>query len=172
MIPPKNKNGSHVFEGYKCDFIGCNKIFFELWRFNKHIRIHRKLFECIHCQTSFGTHYHLQRHLKRSHKIYFKKQKKELLLLENQISHKCQFCDKKFCARSDLQKHINFHHTLMEKQFLCKKCLKRFRTKGNLKEHLQVHLKKEERKMYQCSKCCHVSFTLKTSLTRHLKKFH
>lgn len=164
---------SSSIQRYKCDEIGCDKIYYDLTSYNQHKRRHKKLFECIYCHSSFGALYHLRRHLKRVHQtelkndIYTKQDDADI------PRYKCQFCHKSFKSRSDLKKHVNFHHINIEKQYFCKKCYKSFRTKGNLKEHLLVHLKTEERKLYHCpEKFCDAKLLSQPSLNRHLKKMH
>ena len=159
---------------YKCDEIGCNKICFDLTNYNKHKRKHKKLFECIYCHCSFGTLYHLRRHLKGIHQTILKN---NVYTKEEDGAdiprYKCQFCHKSFKRGSDLKKHITFHHVDIEKQYVCKKCHKKFRTKGNLKEHFLVHLKKDEYKVYHCPEpFCDSELKSQSSLNRHLRKLH
>merc|ERR1739842_226072 len=103
------------------------------------------------CSSSFATKWHLQRHLR----VHAELKKKSSL--------KCE---------SGLNKHAVLQRKGRLKPYLCRKCHKRFSSEAHLKEHMQTHLKREDRTKYYCKQCPDVSFTLKSSQTRHMKRFH
>lgn len=120
----------------------------------RHMRKHSeyKPFKCPHCNKGFSAKVHLKNHM-----IVHTKEK----------LYKCNYCNKDFTQKHRLDKHIRSHTG--EKPFECKHpgCKKRFDTNQNLKYHQRKHTGET----YGCNHC-DLSYTAKSSLTRHMRKMH
>ena len=160
-----NNNNQQI---YHCGYNECNKFYKNLCELNRHIRlIHNKRYQCHYKQCkinnkTFSTKWHLLRHEKTHYSHLYE--------LENN-NNKCKYCDKRFVDKYGLRKHIKLQHELCVKQYVCKKCKKRLKTKTALKEHIKTHLKRNERKLYECIQC-NSSFTIKSNYNKHLRKYH
>ena len=94
---------------------------------------------------------------------------------EEDVIKKCKFCRKQFCGLSALKVHVSSTHCheneILFKPFRCRKCLKEFTRKDALQKHMVSHLKRSERKMFDC-KQCDAWFTLKCNLLKHVRIIH
>ena len=77
---------------------------------------------------------------------------------------KCVSCGAVFSTKLKLKQHENIHKELHK----CQSCSKCFCTKQALDRHKATH---SSVKSFQCNKCNQL-FTIKTNLTRHMKKYH
>ncbi|CAH8640316.1 unnamed protein product [Dicrocoelium dendriticum] len=85
-----------------------------------------------------------------------------------QRHHTCEYCDKSFALKSDLQRHATAIH-LKQRDHTCEYCDKSFTQKGNLQQHVTaVHLKQKAHICEYCDK----SFALKGPLQRHVTAIH
>lgn len=94
-------------------------------------------FICTDCSKIFSS----LRKLKRHHTVH--------LPDELKLVHPCQYCDKKFSKRVNVQAHIRAIH-VCERPFVCEECGKSFQTKGALKEHQITH---SDVSPFQCHYC-------------------
>lgn len=76
----------------------------------------------------------------------------------------CDFCEKSFCSKYNLERHKKVH--TKEKPFSCKQCKKRFGRKEHLKNHMLTHNSIVERP-FKCSECDR-TFTRKVHLQTHM----
>lgn len=74
---------------------------------------------------------------------------------------KCDYCERSFSRRINLQSHI-FTHT-GERPFQCDHCDKKYTSYNNLKQHMKLHGKA---KCYECKKC-NQSFQSLSALGKH-----
>ncbi|XP_075237798.1 uncharacterized protein LOC142334016 [Lycorma delicatula] len=74
----------------------------------------------------------------------------------------CNFCQKSFNRKNDLNNHLNIH--TKEKRYVCKFCQKICNCPSNLKTHINLHTKE---KNYICN-FCQKSFNFRSGLIRHL----
>ena len=82
-----------------------------------------QLFNCDYCDKRFGSHYHLDRHLKSSNCL-------NNLLLE------CKNCKRKFVSELKLANHVKKN---CSKKYLCTFCFCYFATKKLFTEHMGCH---------------------------------
>ena len=149
---------------FRCDYNGCNRIFFQLALFNRHKLTHSKPFKCTFnpkvCQKSFGRDAERKIH----ERIHFLSKYDE-----------CKFCRKRFNDPSNYRKHIKLKHGnnngVILKPFICRKCHKRFINKFCLQSHQKTHLIKTKREEFKCNHCDKIFF-YKSNCNRHIKKYH
>lgn len=78
------------------------------------------LFICLLCNKEYEKKYKLDQHFD-THL--------------NNNKHKCEHCNKSFCRKGHLQRHISEIHEKSQ-EFRCKICKKTFLNKVNLSRHL------------------------------------
>ncbi|KAB0796499.1 hypothetical protein PPYR_10560 [Photinus pyralis] len=88
--------------------------------------------------------------------------KRELAVLEDDITYECYHCATVFNKRWKLQKHITRVHTNVKKH-ICPYCAKSFKQSYHLREHLTSHTGERN---YTCS-YCEKTFQRISSLKRH-----
>ena len=174
------KNIKEIMEVKKCK---CDKplelpvinetINFESNNVKKEIKMERiknelenTLLKCLICNKEFDN---LELHFFENHSND---------LSEGFQNHKCEICDKTFCASSTLKNHVNVVHKGMENH-KCDICFKNFRNSKNLKRHISiVH---EEIKKGICNLCgkeykrlaqhqCNTTFIKTTDKVRRIHK--
>ncbi|KAJ8667932.1 hypothetical protein QAD02_009595, partial [Eretmocerus hayati] len=79
--------------------------------------------------------------------------------------HSCQLCNKKFKRRNDLQKHVLSHNK--EYHFTCSVCGKKFKRKYTLKEHMKSHSNENSLTCAICRKKIGYGFNLKAHMMTH-----
>lgn len=153
---------------YKCTDDNCDKAFLRPSALRRHIlSIHtEKTYLCLDpkCQsganTVFSKFSDLQRHLRRVHR---------------KVSHPCdeEGCDKVFQRASDLKKHKRVHEmpAAARLTFYCPidGCSAVYTTASNLNTHIRS--KHSECDAFVCE-MCDATFSLKSSLKRHIIKVH
>ena len=108
--------------GMKCEI--CSKMFSELSRLNRHIRVFHKINKCKLCHKNFDYLKDLKKHLKSSH-------------------YKCDMCHISFPNSAFLKKHIFTDHDNRLK-IKCNSCEKTFSTQKFLEKHIKSYHKREE----------------------------
>ena len=89
-------------------------------------------------------------------------------LRQNQISLKCEICDKEFKSKNSLKNHFNITHNL-EKKYECNICQKDFNVQTALTSHVKiVHGNKKHQKCDSCDK----SFSQARGLKKHIDSIH
>ena len=153
----RNRNGNGKF---KCNFDGCGKEFDQLRQYTRHKKTHLNFYQCNICFQSYSSRAYLKIHSR----IHF-----------NNKCEICQYCNKKFSDPSSRRKHIKYYHLdgIKKKQeFHCHLCKKILKTKDGLKIHIMTHSNGKDRVKYKCDKCPHETFSTKSNLMRHKRKFH
>ena len=145
---------------FKCDRIGCNKIYFTLRHLNRHKLTHFKPFKCTMCAKSFGTDWDRKIH----QRIHDEDKREE-----------CTFCKRKFCDPAALRKHIKWNHNdkMALKPFVCRRCHRRFDRKFCLQSHIKMHLNASEgnKERFECA-FCEKAFSNKSNRNKHVRKYH
>lgn len=153
---------------YKCTHDNCDKAFLRPSALRRHIlSVHtEKTYVCLDpkCEsdanTVFSKFSDLQRHLRRVHR---------------KVSHPCdeEGCDKVFQRASDLKKHKRVHEVPAAARltFYCPidGCNAVYTTASNLNTH--VRSKHTECDAFVCD-MCDATFSLRSSLKRHILKVH
>ncbi|OWF42724.1 zinc finger protein 658-like [Mizuhopecten yessoensis] len=171
---------------YVCD--QCGKGFHEKGHLKYHTRTHsdEKQFTCDICNRGFHFSFNLTKH-RRTHtgekpyscnfcgkKFSHKNSLNRHVTLHTGFSHqKCKICDKDFYDKQSLRKHLITHTTDGENK--CQTCNREFNDKRGFLIHMQSHVSAFEASIvnktpaFECD-ICHRSYTLKSSLNRHMKK--
>lgn len=123
---------SPVKKTYRCDKMGCMKVYSSLLSYRKHAAVHAAEegdLDCKMCGKSFATKdeivYHLKVHAG-SRTVKNPSDKK----------YGCDHCDRRFFTRKDVRRHLVVHTG--KRDFLCQFCPHRF----GRKDHLVRHIKK------------------------------
>uniref|UniRef100_A0AAV2JZC6 C2H2-type domain-containing protein n=1 Tax=Knipowitschia caucasica TaxID=637954 RepID=A0AAV2JZC6_KNICA len=106
---------------------------------------------CFHCNASFRTNYHLQRHV---------------FIHTGEKPFKCSQCDMRFIQKYLLQRHEKIHTG--EKPFRCDECGMRFIQKYHMERHKRTH---SGEKPYQCD-YCHQYFSRTDRVLKHRRMCH
>ena len=116
---------------------------------------------CELCNMNFLTPDHFRRHIKAKHMF---------TVHEGQKSFSCNFCQKVFTAKRNLEHHIKHVHERADKVYNCEKCDKTFQWEVSLNKHIAaVH--DIGKKQYQCEVCSKY-FGWKESLAKHMATIH
>jgi len=119
------KLGKKINREYRCNELGCNKIFKDKSALKKHLIIHgEKLYVCEICKKKFLDNSKLRRHS---------------LVHSGEKPFECHICFKKFSLDFNLRTHMRIHSG--EKPYACvfPGCFKRFSQSSNLIAHEKVH---------------------------------
>ncbi|XP_034243336.1 zinc finger protein PLAG1-like [Thrips palmi] len=123
---------SPVKKTYRCDKVGCLKVYSSFLSYRKHAAVHAAEegdLECKMCGKTFPTKdeivYHLKVHAG-SRTVKNPSDKK----------YGCDYCDRRFFTRKDVRRHLVVHTG--KRDFLCQFCPHRF----GRKDHLVRHIKK------------------------------
>lgn len=139
-------------KNYSCNF--CGKKFGMKRILDNHIRnIHsnEKNFQCLQCLKYFKTDAALYNHQ----------------LIHKQSSFACEFCDKKFHYKHNLEVHRLLHSE--ERKYSCNHCASTFKTRNYLSKHLKSHF--NGAKSFFCTQC-DFRTTQKRYLAEHIKRKH
>ena len=117
----------------------------------KYVHYHEKL-KCHLCEKSYGTQYHLNRHIKNAH--------------GSEEKVKCQFCEKEF-SKDWIKSHVSKSHG--EPTVECDIC-HCVLSSASLEMH-KKHVHAPNSQSHTCEICA-ISFTLKASLERHKNYVH
>ena len=77
--------------------------------------------------------------------------------------HRCQYCEKKFFGKWNLETHIRLHSG--ERPFKCETCGKDFNQSDNLTNHQRIHNGEQPFKCNSCGK----AFRQSSNLSKHIK---
>ncbi|XP_069140619.1 zinc finger protein 845-like [Argopecten irradians] len=171
---------------YVCE--QCGKGFHEKGHLKYHTRTHSELkqFTCDICNRGFHFSFNLTKH-RRTHtgekpylcnfcgkKFSHKNSLNRHVTLHTGFSHqKCKICDQDFYDKQSLRKHLITHTTDGENK--CQTCNREFNDKRGFLIHMQSHVSAFEASSlnktpaFECE-ICHRSYTLRSSLNRHMKK--
>ena len=85
------------------------------------------------------------------------------------IGHdKCEFCNKTFSCKYNLQGHIKAVHK--KEKFKCEHCEKEFTNSATVKRHIKIQ-HGENQKIFRCD-LCEKTFTLEKTVTIHKDMVH
>lgn len=110
---------------------------------------------CSECSKTFPSPESLHEHVQLIHE-------QSTRLASNR--YLCNICQKEFCLKGDLTRHLNSHNGI--KPYECEHCNKTFTLKSNLRQHLTTH---QVDKNFQCPMCSK-SFGNRRNLSLHLRR--
>ena len=129
----------------------CKQVFENEFLLSRHAAVHDDgpMLQCRFCDERFFTRDYLEQHERRDH---------------DNIRFRCNTCHKKLANKASFDRHMRVHEVGKDKK--CKECGACFVTRTELAHHrIDSHKKGEVFSCFVCSKI----FTLKASLTRHLR---
>ena len=127
-----NNNGQKNTKRIQPDNVKCNYCGVII-KFKKNLRRHilsahslgnEDGFNCLECNSSFGSQYHFDRHISSSN------------CLKN-LNYDCKKCKKKFTSAEKLAVHLLKN---CPKKFMCTYCLTFFRAKKDYLSHVSSHM--------------------------------
>ncbi|XP_015930388.1 zinc finger protein 235 [Parasteatoda tepidariorum] len=110
---------------------------------------------CSECSKTFPSPESLHEHVQLIHE-------QSTRLASNR--YLCNICQKVFCLKGDLTRHLNSHNGV--KPYECEHCNKSFTLKSNLRQHLTTH---QVDKSFACPMCSK-SFGNRRNLNLHLRR--
>ncbi|XP_035221818.1 zinc finger protein 37-like [Stegodyphus dumicola] len=110
---------------------------------------------CSECSKTFPSPESLHEHVQLIHE-------QSTRLASNR--YLCNICQKEFCLKGDLTRHLNSHNGV--KPYECEHCNKTFTLKSNLRQHLTTH---RVDKSFACPMCSK-SFGNRRNLNLHLRR--
>ncbi|GFT29447.1 zinc finger protein 418 [Nephila pilipes] len=110
---------------------------------------------CSECSKTFPSPESLHEHVQLIHE-------QSTRLASNR--YLCNICQKEFCLKGDLTRHLNSHNGV--KPYECEHCNKTFTLKSNLRQHLTTHRMDKNFACPMCSK----SFGNRRNLNLHLRR--
>ncbi|CAL1281163.1 unnamed protein product [Larinioides sclopetarius] len=110
---------------------------------------------CSECSKTFPSPESLHEHVQLIHE-------QSTRLASNR--YLCNICQKEFCLKGDLTRHLNSHNGV--KPYECEHCNKTFTLKSNLRQHLTTHRMDKSFACPMCSK----SFGNRRNLNLHLRR--
>lgn len=110
---------------------------------------------CSECSKTFPSPESLHEHVQLIHE-------QSTRLASNR--YLCNICQKEFCLKGDLTRHLNSHNGI--KPYECEHCNKTFTLKSNLRQHLTTH---QVDKNFACPMCSK-SFGNRRNLNLHLRR--
>ena len=164
----KNHLNSHLKEvhqkikAHKCQ--ECDKLFSRKSVLAKHVeRIHLKIqpskkFICKECNAPFELKHHLEHHMNKVHL--------------NVKPYECNFCQKAFFIKAQLNEHVKKCETLEKKYYKCKDCHASFDSRKNMIRHRKrIHMNIKPLKNFMCNEC-EAPFEQKQHLEHHMNRIH
>ena len=142
---------NHVKKTFPCEL--CFKKFDTYQSRKKHMKVHGdKKYLCGQCGKCFLSPVHLHQHEARHDKVK---------------TIKCNLCDSWFFKKWEVQRHIQYIHTLGYSE-RCEKCGRGYKSKENLKHHFN---EKHTKRKYTCPEC---GKRIKSRMTflNHVKRIH
>uniref|UniRef100_A0A1B0CL43 Putative c2h2-type zn-finger protein n=1 Tax=Lutzomyia longipalpis TaxID=7200 RepID=A0A1B0CL43_LUTLO len=114
------------------------------------------LLACIYCRMKFPRK-NLQNHMNRNHR--------------NKKLFKCEFCEKFFLRRDDLESHRRTH--TKEKPYACRVegCSERFQWRQALRRHKMTAHIRESNGVFNCTSCP-ATYHIREHLVMHIKRWH
>lgn len=183
-IVPMNKKSTADLKGlFSCKV--CDETFEEKLHYRKHVKeIHWDgPFDCKYCKKSYPSYERLADHVKISckfqtvaemveceicHKsLNIKSMKLHKKKHNEEASHECPKCNKKFLIEAQLKRHIKIRHD-KDLPFKCEICGKGFTGRSQKEEHVARHA---GGKLYTCD-LCGISVSQKPHLKRHIEGVH
>ncbi|XP_054719584.1 zinc finger protein 37-like [Uloborus diversus] len=110
---------------------------------------------CSECSKTFPSPESLHEHVQLIHE-------QSTRLASNR--YLCNICQKEFCLKGDLTRHLNSHNGV--KPYECEYCNKTFTLKSNLRQHLTTHRMDKNFSCPMCSK----TFGNRRNLNLHLRR--
>lgn len=110
---------------------------------------------CSECSKTFSSPESLHEHVQLIHE-------QSTRLATNR--YLCNICQKEFCLKGDLTRHLNSHNGI--KPYECEHCRKTFTLKSNLRQHLTTH---QTDKNFSCM-LCGKQFGNRRNLNLHMKR--
>ncbi|XP_038162009.1 zinc finger protein 239-like [Cyprinodon tularosa] len=134
----------------------CGKGFDSEDNLKKHIRKHRKSYNCLHCDKSFFSRESLRCHI---------------IKVTGENLLECNVCSKRFPSQKRLNQHRWIH--LENKPYRCDMCPQSFGLESRLRAHRKRHSSKvvlfhTGETPYKCNECKR-RFKSKNQLTQHMK---
>ena len=104
----------------------CGKTFKSRSAFRKHKEMHKGMYTCTECNKSLSSGWSLRQHMQ-THTSSV-----------DRTRYPCSVCEKAFCDKSSLNKHIKSVH-MGYRPFKCTECDRTFSERKTMAEHLRTH---------------------------------